>query len=66
MSNQFYYLTYQLFPTQEQVRKAYPNIDAVFVMKRHYDEIETFHQQVLWIKDPVARVGSAHNVWGQV
>ena len=37
-----YYLTYQLFPTQEQIRKAYPNIDAFFAMKRQYDEKELF------------------------
>lgn len=37
-NNGTYYLTYQLFPTQRQIRRAYPNIDAFFARKRHYDK----------------------------
>ena len=32
-----YYLTYQLYPTPEQMRRAYPKTDSVFERKRHYD-----------------------------
>jgi FAD/FMN-containing dehydrogenase len=32
-----YYLVYQLYPTAEQLRKAYPNIDEFFKKKRVYD-----------------------------
>ena len=37
-----YYLTYQLYPTQEQIRSAYPNIDLFFKKKREYDAEERF------------------------
>ena len=37
-----YYLTYQLFPTQEQIRLAYPKIDQFFDKKRLYDPQELF------------------------
>lgn len=37
-----YYLTYQLFPNQQQIRTAYPNIDAFFEKKRAYDPEERF------------------------
>ncbi|MCM3716153.1 FAD-binding oxidoreductase [Halalkalibacter oceani] len=37
-----YYLTYQSFPTQEQIRAAYPEIDAFFAEKRKYDPEERF------------------------
>jgi len=36
-NNGTYYLTYNLFPTQDQIRKAYPNIDFVFSKKKEYD-----------------------------
>ena len=32
-----YYLTYQLFPSQEQIRKAYPELDSFFEKKKTYD-----------------------------
>ena len=37
-----YYLTYQLFPTKEQLETAYPNIDKVFELKKKYDPGELF------------------------
>ena len=37
-----YYLTYQLYPTPAQLRKAYPKADFVFERKRHYDPDERF------------------------
>jgi FAD/FMN-containing dehydrogenase len=37
-----YYLTYNLYPTQEQIRMSYPNIDLVFSKKKQYDPNETF------------------------
>lgn len=37
-----YYLTYQTFPTSEQIRAAYPEIDAFFAEKRKYDPKERF------------------------
>src|SRR6266516_665450 len=37
-----YYLTYQLYPTREQLRKAYPNAEYVFGRKRFYDPAERF------------------------
>ena len=37
-----YYLTYQLFPTQDQIRLAYPEIDQFFEKKRKYDNQELF------------------------
>ncbi len=37
-----YYLTYNLYPTQEQIRRSYPNIDLVFSKKKQYDPNETF------------------------
>ena len=37
-----YYLTYQDYPTPEQMRKAYPKTDFVFERKRHYDPDERF------------------------
>ncbi|MBP1156884.1 MULTISPECIES: FAD-binding oxidoreductase [unclassified Paenibacillus] len=32
-----YYLTYQSYPTPEQMRQVYPNTDSFFGAKRHYD-----------------------------
>ena len=40
--NGTYYLTYQLFPNQQQVRTAYPNIDKFFEKKREFDPEERF------------------------
>ena len=37
-----YYLTYQLYPTKEQMRKAYPNTDLFFSKKLQYDPSEVF------------------------
>lgn len=37
-----YYLTYQLYPTKEQMRKAYPNTDLFFAKKLEYDPGEIF------------------------
>lgn len=37
-----YYLTYQLYPTKEQMRKAYPNTDLFFAKKLQYDPNEMF------------------------
>jgi decaprenylphospho-beta-D-ribofuranose 2-oxidase len=37
-----YYLTYQLYPTPAQLRRAYPKADFVFERKRHYDPDERF------------------------
>jgi len=37
-----YYLTYQLYPTKEQMRKAYPNTDLFFAKKLQYDPEELF------------------------
>lgn len=37
-----YYLTYQLFPTTQQLKAAYPNADKVFQDKLRYDPTETF------------------------
>lgn len=41
-NNGTYYLTYNLYPTQEQIRKAYPNIDFVFSKKKEYDSKQRF------------------------
>jgi len=37
-----YYLPYQLFYSQEQLRKAYPRVDEFFAAKRIYDPDELF------------------------
>ncbi len=37
-----YYLPYQLYASQEQIRKAYPTIDEFFEMKKKYDPQELF------------------------
>lgn len=37
-----YYLTYQLYPTSEQLRKAYPHANSFFEKKRKYDPNELF------------------------
>jgi FAD/FMN-containing dehydrogenase len=37
-----YYLTYQAYPTPEQMRRAYPKAEWVFERKRHYDPAERF------------------------
>ncbi|TFB24049.1 FAD-binding oxidoreductase [Filobacillus milosensis] len=37
-----YYLTYQLFPSQDQIRKAYPKIESFFKRKLEYDPNERF------------------------
>ncbi|MEK6894261.1 MAG: FAD-binding oxidoreductase [Nanoarchaeota archaeon] len=37
-----YYLTYNLYPTQEQIRASYPSIDLAFLKKKEYDPNETF------------------------
>ena len=40
-----YYLTYQLYPTVEQLHRAYPNATHAFERKRFYDPAETFTSQ---------------------
>ncbi len=40
-----YYLTYQLYPTPEQLHRAYPNALHAFERKRHYDPGELFSNQ---------------------
>ena len=37
-----YYLTYQLYPSGEQLRKAYPNFDSFISAKKKYDPNEIF------------------------
>lgn len=37
-----YYLTYQLYPSQEQIRTVYPNIDDFFLEKKRIDPQEIF------------------------
>lgn len=37
MNNGRHYLTYQRWPTVVQLRRAYPNVDAVFEKKREWD-----------------------------
>jgi FAD/FMN-containing dehydrogenase len=37
-----YYLTYQLYPTSEQLERAYPNARRAFERKRFYDPGEVF------------------------
>lgn len=36
------YLTYQLFPTRQQVERAYPRLPAVFAAKKRWDPQELF------------------------
>ena len=38
-----YYLTYQLYPTPEQLYRAYPNAPRAFERKRFYDPNETIN-----------------------
>jgi len=40
-----YYLTYQLYPTPEQLHRAYPNAGQAFARKRFYDPDEIFSSQ---------------------
>ena len=40
-----YYLTYQLYPTADQLHRAYPNARHAFARKRFYDPDETFTNQ---------------------
>jgi decaprenylphospho-beta-D-ribofuranose 2-oxidase len=40
-----YYLTYQLYPTPEQLHRAYPNARHAFERKRFYDPEELFTSQ---------------------
>jgi decaprenylphospho-beta-D-ribofuranose 2-oxidase len=40
-----YYLTYQLYPTAEQLHRAYPNARHAFDRKRFYDPDEIFSNQ---------------------
>jgi FAD/FMN-containing dehydrogenase len=40
-----YYLTYQLYPTPEQLHRAYPNARHAFERKRFYDPDEVFSNQ---------------------
>lgn len=40
-----YYLTYQLYPDDGQIRAAYPRLDEFFEQKRRYDPDERFMNQ---------------------
>jgi decaprenylphospho-beta-D-ribofuranose 2-oxidase len=40
-----YYLTYQLYPTPDQLNRAYPNAHHAFERKRFYDSTEVFTNQ---------------------
>jgi hypothetical protein len=40
-----YYLTYQLYPSPEQLHRAYPNAQRAFERKRFYDPEERFTSQ---------------------
>lgn len=40
-----YYLTYQLYPTPDQLHRAYPKAAYAFERKRHYDPDELFSSQ---------------------
>jgi len=40
-----YYLTYQLYPTAEQLERAYPRARQAFERKRFYDPDEIFSNQ---------------------
>ena len=40
-----YYLTYQLYPTPEQLHRAYPHAGRAFERKRYYDPGEVFSSQ---------------------
>jgi hypothetical protein len=40
-----YYLTYQLYPSAEQLHRAYPNARHAFERKRFYDPGEIFTSQ---------------------
>ena len=40
-----YYLTYQLYPTPDQLHRAYPNAAHAFERKRFYDPGELFSSQ---------------------
>jgi tagatose-1,6-bisphosphate aldolase non-catalytic subunit AgaZ/GatZ len=40
-----YYLTYQLYPSAEQLHRAYPNARHAFDRKRFYDPDEIFSSQ---------------------
>ena len=40
-----YYLTYQLYPTVEQLHRSYPNAGYAFERKRFYDPEEMFTSQ---------------------
>jgi decaprenylphospho-beta-D-ribofuranose 2-oxidase len=40
-----YYLTYQLYPTPDQLHRAYPNAVRAFERKRYYDPGELFSSQ---------------------
>ena len=40
-----YYLTYQLYPSAEQLHRAYPNAQRAFERKRFYDPEERFSSQ---------------------
>jgi decaprenylphospho-beta-D-ribofuranose 2-oxidase len=43
--NGTYYLPYELYASQDQIRKAYPNIDSFFQKKLEYDSQELFMNQ---------------------
>jgi FAD/FMN-containing dehydrogenase len=56
-----YYLPYRLHATSEQFRRAYPQADEFFSLKRKYDPQELFQNQFYrkYGITPVARLASS-------
>ncbi len=53
-----YYLTYQLYPSQSQIRYAYPKLDSFFEKKKFYDPAELFMNKFYEnYKNPVKKEG---------
>jgi FAD/FMN-containing dehydrogenase len=53
-----YYLPYRLHATREQFRRAYPQADAFFALKRKYDPHELFQNQ-FYLKYGATTAGTA-------
>ena len=49
-----YYLPYRLHPTRDQLKRAYPQIDRFFELKRHYDPPAAF-QNAFYVKYATGR-----------
>ena len=50
-----YYLPYRLHATPEQFRRAYPQADEFFALKRKYDPHEVFQNQ-FYLKYGAAKI----------